>query len=83
MTTSQRFIYINGSDVELRVIVEPWADQFLIRPGQRVEVLVHGESTAGTVELEQLPSGLIIYAFEGCIVSLLSDGEELVPSAQG
>jgi len=83
MTTSQRFGYINGSDVELRVIVEPWADQFLVSPGQRVEILIRGEGTAGTVELEQLPTGLIIYGYEGCIVSLLSDGEELVPSAQG
>ncbi|GAA4352071.1 hypothetical protein GCM10023165_40800 [Variovorax defluvii] len=82
MTTSQRFSYINGSDVELRVIVEPWADQFLIRPGQRVEVLVRGDGTAGAVELEQLPTGLIIYGYEGCIVSLLSDGKELAPSAQ-
>lgn len=82
MTKSQRFSYINGSNVELLVVVEPWAEQFLIRPGQRVEILVRGEGTAGTVELEQLPTGLIIYGYEGCIISLLSDGEELVPSAQ-
>lgn len=83
MATLQRFSYINGSDVELRVTVEPWADQFLILPGQRVEVLVRSDGLVGNVEFEQVGAGLIIYGYEGCTISLLSNGEELVPSVQG
>ena len=82
MTTSQKLSYINGSDIELRVIVEPWAEQFLIRPGQRVEIHVRSEGEVGTIELEQLATGLVIYGYEGCTMSLISDGEELAPSAQ-
>jgi hypothetical protein len=82
MTSLQKFNYTNGVGTNLRVIVEPWADQFVIRPGQRVEILVRSEGVIGHVELEQLPTGLIVYGYEGCIISLSSDGEELMPSAQ-
>ena len=82
MTATQAFIYINGADVELRITVEPWADQYLIHPGQEVKILVHSEDTVGMVELLQLSTGLTIFGYTGCIISLLSGGSELSPVAQ-
>lgn len=82
MTIRQTFSYTNSTAGDVQVIVEPWAEQFVLRPGQRVEIVVRSESTVGSIEFEQLSTGLIIYGYEGCVVSLSSDGEALVPSTQ-
>jgi hypothetical protein len=82
MALLQRFIYVNGTVNELLVTIEPWAEQFDVRPGQRVEILVSSESTVEPVEFEQLPTGLVIYGQEGCVISLSTDGDELLPSVQ-
>jgi hypothetical protein len=70
MKTSQKFTYLNSTDAELNVIVEPWYDQFKIAPGQLVEIIVYDEGKGGIVEFEQLPIGLIIYGYEGCIIEV-------------
>ena len=82
MTSFLKFNYTNGTEIELRVIVEPWAEQFVIKPGQLVEILVQGANTDDVVEIEQLPTGLTVYGYHGCIISISSNGKELVPSAQ-
>jgi len=79
MSTSQKFRYVNGSGAELRITLEPWADQYLIRSGQQIEILVSSGDAVGTVELEQHLTGLVIYGYAGCTISLVSDGAELKP----
>jgi hypothetical protein len=77
MKTSQVFSYVNGSSVELQVIIEPWADRFLVLPDQRLEIVVRCQEGAGSIEFEQTANGLIIYGYEGCVMSVFSNGEEL------
>ena len=79
---TQKFSYINSLDVDAQIMVEPWAEQFVVRPSQRVDFLISNEGKIGAVELEQLPTGLIIYGYEGCVIKLFSDGRELAPSDQ-
>ncbi|WCM93297.1 hypothetical protein M5C99_00760 [Acidovorax sp. NCPPB 2350] len=79
MKLVQRLLYVNESGKGVRIILEPWAEQFDIAPGARVEIFVHahGEVANGILELEQLEEGLIIYGYEGCVVNLKSDGVDL------
>jgi hypothetical protein len=81
------FRYANRTEHPVRITVEPWAEQFVIRPGQHVEirveiVTVSRNPSDACVEIAQIPDGLIIYGFEGCIISMWSNGEELVPDDQ-
>jgi hypothetical protein len=78
MSFEQSIAYTNGSDEPLRIILEPWAEEFIVGPGQRVDILVRTDAV-GILEMEQDPEGLVIYAYENCIISVMSNGEELQP----
>jgi len=79
VNNSQKLSYENATELEQRLIIEPWAEQYVIQPGQRVDIVVQSDAPAGCLELEQRPGGLTIYGYTGCIISVLSDGEELAP----
>lgn len=82
MKLIQKFIYVNGSGKNMQIFLEPWAEQFEIPPGERVEISVHApsESVAGILEIEQLEDGLIVYGYEGCVVYSTLRGGDLPPS---
>lgn len=82
MISSQKFAYTNSTETALRLSVEPWADQYIVQSGMQVDVVVRGDTTNGCLEIEQHPGGLTIYGYEGCIISLSSDGKSLVPAMQ-
>jgi hypothetical protein len=82
MTSLQKFSYTNRAGMDMRITVEPWAEQFVIRPGQTIDVVVAGGVAGGCLELEQVADGLIIYGYEGTTVHLTSNGEELTPAVQ-
>lgn len=82
MISTQTFAYTNSTEAALRLTMEPWADQYIIQPGVRVDIVVRGDTTDGCLEVEQHPGGLTIYGYEGCVISLASGGEDLVPASQ-
>lgn len=79
MTSVQKFIYINGTGNTVSITLEPWAERFQVGSGQRVEIKIFSERMTEPVEFEQLPTGAVIYGQEGCIISLSSNGVELLP----
>ena len=78
MPIVQRFTYTNSTSAKVRVILEPWAEEFRVRPGQVVEVVVDADAP-GCIELEQKTACFIIYGYTGSTVELFSDGKEMVP----
>jgi hypothetical protein len=82
MTSVQRLLYINSTGADVRITLEPWADQYLIHPGQTVEIVVRGDPNAGEIEFEQDASGLVIHGYTGSVVDIFSDGVELTPVEQ-
>ncbi len=84
MRLVQKLIYVNSSGKNVRIFLEPWAEQFQIAPGARTEILVHtsDETMEGILELEQVEDGLIVYGYEGCVINLKSNGNDLNPSTQ-
>ncbi len=82
MPSVQRFNYVNCSDRDFRVTLEPWADQYLICSGDSIEIEIHAQNELGILEIEQTSMGLVIYAYEGSIVCVMRNGVELPPSDQ-
>jgi len=80
MIALQRFAYINSTETSLWLTVEPWADQYIIKPGVRVNVVVRGDSADEYLEVEQHPGGVTIHGYAGCVISLSSNGQDLVPT---
>ncbi len=82
MTFSQRFSYTNATKAAVRLILEPWAEEYVIQSGQRVDIVASSNTSDGCVEFEQLSDCLIIYGYPGSVVSLSSNGRELAPATQ-
>ncbi|MCO7568786.1 hypothetical protein NJH78_02265 [Pseudomonas chlororaphis] len=74
-----KVIYKNGAEKAVLLIVEPWAEEYLIESGQSVEVVDQGNSFEGCVEVEYFDGGIIVYGWEGSILSVFKSGVELVP----
>jgi hypothetical protein len=75
---TQRIVYGNGTDGELRITVEPWGNEVAIQPGQEIDVMVRSDTLDGTVRLEQTTNGLTIWAdVGGTVITLVSEGQEI------
>jgi hypothetical protein len=78
MSARHRMTYQNTRRNGVVLIIEPWANELSIEPGQKVEILVEGGIEDGVFELEQTPGGLTICGYEGCTIRVLRGGEDLI-----
>jgi hypothetical protein len=81
MSAIQTIAYANRTATRLLIILEPWAEQYWLAPGDQIEIKAHRRS-AGHLELEVTKAALIVYGWAGSTVRILRDGVELIPSAQ-
>ena len=82
MRASQTVTYTNGTQGRLLIVLEPWAEQYWVQPGEQVDIEARNGVPGHHLELEHTAEGLIVYGWEGCVVSILRDGKELGPSPQ-
>ena len=62
---------INSEEVPLRVVLEPWADERVVAPHETVAISVDGPP--GRLEIEHKSGELIVYGWEGVIMSIDDD----------
>jgi hypothetical protein len=67
----------------MRLIIEPWAEEYLLEPGVSVDVVGEGRAVDGSFEVEHFNKGMIFYGWEGSVVSVLVNGQQVIPSIQG
>lgn len=68
-----------GSEHDVPVIVEPWADEYAIPHGNRGEITAIHSDTCPTFSVEHLPRALVVWVNEGGTTyefRLLSDTPE-------
>ncbi len=82
MDVIQKLNCINGASERMLLIIEPWAEEYWIEPGMSVEVVGLGGNIDGYFEAERFDQGMIIYGWEGCVVSVFKDGKVIEPSLQ-
>jgi hypothetical protein len=63
----------NSNDDALLLTLEPWAEEVVLSPGQRVQVAFSGPQ-GGQMELEVKSGAVILYGWEGSVVSIKSEG---------
>lgn len=78
----QRINCVNGSEAVMLLIIEPWAEEYLIEPGASVDIVGQGGRFETGFEVEYVDKGMIVYGWEGSIVSVFSNGEIVEPSFQ-
>jgi len=65
-----KFTYTNSSNLPLLLVLEPWAEEYLLLPNIGVKIVGKGGKLGSYFELEQFDDRLIIYAWPGSIASI-------------
>lgn len=82
MSTAQILTYTNRTRDRVLLILEPWAEQYWIEPGGRVDIKVSGGKQGYNIELEETANGIVVYGWEGCVAAVFCNGTELTPDPQ-
>jgi hypothetical protein len=80
MNAVGKITYTNRTGHRLRIILEPWAEEYWIEPDDPIDIVARSGKSAGHIEVEQTDEGLIIYGWEESVVSIFRAGKELGPS---
>jgi hypothetical protein len=67
----------NASSRALTIVLEPWAGQYEVQPGDELDVVETGGELMETVEVHTEDARLIFYARTGSIMTAWRDGQEL------
>jgi len=82
MKFKQTISYQNTSDCRTLLIVEPWAEQYLIEPGGKVDIIGEGGEPSSGFEIKHTNDELIIFGWTGSVVRVWRNGVEVAPSDQ-
>lgn len=64
------FVYTNSSPSAVLLVLEPWAEEVLLAPGDSAQVVGEDGLVDSAFELEQLDDRLIVYAWPDSIASI-------------
>ena len=68
--------YVNRTDKSIEIILEPWAEEFILLPNQKLELIAEYEKSNTYCQIEQSEDCIIFYAWEHSLVKVLIDGED-------
>lgn len=67
----------NRTDAQLLLTLEPWAEQFIVESGKRLELKQVGAGAGEPIELEYTDDGIVVHS--GGVVTVFQDGVEIEP----
>lgn len=82
MIYTQTFTYENATNRTLRLIIEPQAAHYLIKTGDRVDIIARGGDIGSNFLIEQTTNGVTIYVWAEAMVTVSSDNKTIFPSDQ-
>lgn len=79
LTWRQTLEVLNEDAAPLVIVLEPWAEPFVIPPHSSVDVVAFAPGV-GSLEVEQHDNRLTVWGWTGSTVHVLHDGQELEPA---
>jgi hypothetical protein len=76
----QRFQLKNDRIDPLLLILEPWAEEWIIKAGDTIQLIAQGPMSDEYFDLHFKLKSLVIYAWQGCTVTVLYN-KKIVASA--
>ena len=77
----KKITFTNRSTVTTRLIIEPWAEEYLIAPNISVDIVATGK-TADAIEIEFVDRGVVVHGWSDGTVTVMRDGVEIEQSPQ-
>jgi hypothetical protein len=74
MTTSADVVLTNGTDNEMRFIIEPWGDSIPFPPRKKFRVLMEATSD-GNMEVTYGDSYVVIWGWPSAVIVVFADDE--------
>ena len=53
--------YINETSEKIKIVIEPWAEEYWILPGESVIIKVETGNVEGMLEIQHAPEGFVFY----------------------
>src|SRR5688572_18558520 len=75
--TRRSFAVHNRRDVEFTVVLEPWANEYPVRPGGTLEIVEEDGEPGAILEIGIESTFVVFYARQGSILRAYDGGEEL------
>jgi hypothetical protein len=69
---------LNSISGPLVLLLEPWAERYVVAPGAAVELEARGPE-GGCLEVSIEPDSVIVYGWTGSTVDVTQEGEMLTP----
>ena len=77
MTSEKKILVKNSTQKRVVLILEPWAEQYILQPGVTVELRQIDSTDTTIVEIEYLHDCITVYS--GGVVTVFCNGEKLSP----
>jgi len=77
MNTLNSLVFANTSGNSIRLILEPWAEEYKIGNGMKIEILA-SEPNDSSIEIEYEKENIIVHGWADSI-TVLCEGEKLEP----
>lgn len=68
--------FINSSEHQVILILEPWAEEYKIDPQNKVEIVSNIRPEI-SVEIEYSDGNIIVYGWSDSVLSVICDGEKM------
>lgn len=65
----------NSDSSTVRLVLEPWAEERILRPDSTI-VIEYSGPRGGRLEIERTPGEIIVYGWEGAVMSILDERSE-------
>jgi hypothetical protein len=75
--TVRKLVLRNGRDVPITLVLEPWANEYEIPPGESVEIVEEAAESAESLEIQVEAGHIVFFARSRSILRAFRDGAEL------
>lgn len=75
MGLKQKIIYKNSKNEKIKLILEPWAEEYNIESNSEVEIIVEGDIEKGYLMIESEIDRVVIYGWQGSLIQVFKNGK--------
>lgn len=75
MILKQKLIYKNSKNEKIKLILEPWAEEYNIESNSEVEIIVEGDIEKGYLMIESEIGRVVIYGWQGSLIQVFKNGK--------